>query len=255
MRNNNFTETSKKNQLIYGIHSLNEAIESGKQIEKIFVQKNLVGQLSSQLKNKLKENNLEYKVVPEEYLNKITRQNHQGIVAYISPIEYHHVEDVIFQLFENGSTPFILVLDRITDVRNFGAICRTAECVGVHAIVVPFKGSSAINEDAIKTSAGALNHIKLCKSPNLKYTLNYLSQSGLDIVAVTEKANDYYTSYNFTKPIALILGSEEDGISPEYLKMCNQKVKIPVVGHTQSLNVSVATAVVLYETLRQRTMF
>ncbi len=242
----------KKEQFIYGIHPLLEAIRSGKEIDKVLIQIGLKGDNFGELKALLKEYAIPSQQVPIEKLNKITRQNHQGIIGFVSPISYQPIDEVIQQVFEKGESPFLLLLDRITDVRNFGAIARTAECAGVHALIVPSKGSALISEDAIKTSAGALFNIPVCREDNLKTTINFLKQSGLQVVGVTEKAQKNYTQVDFMSPTVLIMGSEEDGISPEYLKLCDDRVMIPMMGKIASLNVSVSAGVLMYEVVRQR---
>jgi 23S rRNA (guanosine2251-2'-O)-methyltransferase len=192
--------------------------------------------------------------VPVEKLDNLTRKNHQGAVAFLSPIDYAPLDIIVTGIFERGQSPLLLILDRVTDVRNFGAIARNAECMGVHAIIIPSRGSAQVNGDAIKTSAGALNIVPVCREPNLKETIWYLQQSGVQIVACTEKAEQGVQEgkVDFTVPTAIIMGSEEDGISPEYLKRADVQVRIPLVGQIGSLNVSVASGVVLYEALRQR---
>ncbi len=243
-----------KENLIYGLRPVIEAIKSGKEIEKIFIQNGLRGEIYIELFHLLKENDVHSQYVPVEKLNKLTPKNHQGIVAYTSIISYTKVESVIPFIYEQGKTPLILILDRITDVRNFGAITRTAECAGVDAIIVPTRGSAQINSDAVKTSAGALHKIPVCKSDNLKETIDFLKKSGLQIIAATEKTDDYIYKTDFIPPTAIIMGSEEDGVSPEYIRLSDHKVKIPLSGDIESLNVSVACGVILYEAIRQRTL-
>ena len=243
-----------KENLIYGLRPVIEAIKSGKEIEKIFIQNGLRGEIYIELFHLLKENDVHSQYVPVEKLNKLTPKNHQGIVAYTSIISYTKVESVIPFIYEQGKTPLILILDRITDVRNFGAITRTAECAGVDAIIVPTRGSAQINSDAVKTSAGALHKIPVCKSDNLKETIDYLKKSGLQIIAATEKTDDYIYKTDFLPPTAIIMGSEEDGVSPEYIRLSDHKVKIPLSGVIELLNVSVACGVILYEAIRQRTL-
>jgi 23S rRNA (guanosine2251-2'-O)-methyltransferase len=195
---------------------------------------------------------INYKHVPLEKINRLTRKNHQGVFAFISPIDFHNIEDVIPKLYEEGKNPLVLVLDRITDVRNFGAIARTAECAGVDAIIIPEQNAAAINADAIKTSAGALHTVTVCRTWNLKLALQFMKESGIQLVGCTEKTQDNMYKPNYTPPTAIIMGSEEDGVSPEFLKMCDAKAKIPMSGKIASLNVSVATGVILYEAIRQR---
>ena len=244
----------EKENLIYGLRPVIEAIKSGKEIEKIFIQNGLRGDIYIELFQILRDNDVHSQYVPVEKLNKLIPKNHQGVVAYTSIISYTKVESVIPFIYEQGKTPLILILDRITDVRNFGAITRTAECAGVDAIIVPTRGSAQINSDAVKTSAGALHKIPVCKSDNLKETIDYLKKSGLQIIAATEKTDDYYYKTDFLAPTAIIMGSEEDGVSPEYIRLSDHKVKIPLSGDIESLNVSVACGVILYEAIRQRTL-
>jgi 23S rRNA (guanosine2251-2'-O)-methyltransferase len=242
-----------ENTILYGLRAVKEAIHSGKEFDKVFVQKGLKGEIFGELRKLLEDNKIPYQFVPTEKLNRITdNRSHQGIVAFISHILYHRLEDVLPGVFEDGKTPLILVLDRITDVRNFGAICRTAECAGVQAIVIPAQGAAQVNGDAIKASAGALHNIPICREPNLKLALDYLKESGLQLVSVTEKADDFYPSANYSGPTALILGSEEDGISYEYIKRSDKRVKIPMGGKIESLNVGVAAGIVLFEAVKQR---
>ena len=210
------------------------------------------GDIFHELRELVKKHRVNYKHVPVEKLNRLTRKNHQGVFAFVSPISFHRTENVIPQLFEEGKIPLFLILDRVTDVRNFGAIVRSAECSGVHAIIVPERGSAAINGDAMKTSAGALSSVPICREFNLKATIDFLKNSGIQVVACTEKTEDLIYAPDYTIPTAIILGSEEDGISEEYLKLCAHKTKIPMIGNIGSLNVSVSAGVILYEVVRQR---
>jgi 23S rRNA (guanosine2251-2'-O)-methyltransferase len=239
--------------MLYGIRPLIESIKAGKEVDKVFVQKGLKGEHFAELYALLKEFDIPFQHVPIEKLNRITRKNHQGIIAFLSEISYQPIEEIIPSIYEKGETPFIVILDRITDVRNFGAIARTAECAGVHAILIPSQGAAQINADAMKTSAGALNNIPVSRVKNLGQAIDFLRGSGLQIVAATEKTNTLYYTTDFTSPTAIILGSEEDGVSPAYLKKTDCQVKIPILGVTGSLNVSVAAAIMIYEVVRQRT--
>jgi len=241
---------SKSN--IIGIRACIEAIESGKEFDKLLFRKEIKSDLYQELFKIVNQKNIPFQFVPVEKLNRISSGNHQGVIGLISPITYQDIEMIIPMLFEQGKNPFILVLDQITDVRNFGAICRTAECVGVHAVVVPVKGSAQIGSDAIKTSAGALNHLPVCRVKNLTQTLNFLKESGLKVVAASEKAKNDYNSVNYEGPLVIIMGSEEKGISPVLLGISDELVKIPMVGNIASLNVSVATGVILYEAFNKR---
>lgn len=242
----------KKEEFIFGLRPVMEAIEAGKTIDKIFLQNGLQGQIYADLKKLLGKHGLRANYVPVEKLNRFTRKNHQGVVAFISDVPFHKIEDILPQIFEEGKSPFLLILDRLTDVRNFGAICRTAECVGVDAIIIPEKGAAPINSDAIKTSAGAIYNIKICKEKNLAHTIDFLQQSGVAVFAASEKAQKLIYDVDFTEPCALVMGNEETGISKEVLHHSDEKIKLPIVGKTQSLNVSVACGAVLYEAVRQK---
>jgi 23S rRNA (guanosine2251-2'-O)-methyltransferase len=242
----------QNSDFIFGIRAVIEAIESGREIDKVLIKRGLKSDLYSELIEKIRLLNITFQYVPVEKIERITRKNHQGVIAYISPIVYHNIEEIIPSLYESGKQPLILILDKITDIRNFGAIARTAECAGVDAIIIPETGSAQINEDAIKTSAGALHVINVCRSKNLQKTIQYLKNSGLKIIAATEKADHTYFSADFTGPIAIIMGSEDRGIALEYLKNADELVRIPIVGKIESLNVSVASAVLIYEAYRQR---
>ena len=243
--------TEEKNY-IFGIRAIIEAVEAGKTIDKLFIQKGLHNDLFAELWKLVREKRINYKHVPVEKINRLTRKNHQGVFAFISPIDFHNIEDVIPKLYEEGKNPLVLVLDRITDVRNFGAIARTAECAGVDTILIPEQNAAAINADAIKTSAGALHKITVCRTWNLKLAIQFMKDSGIQLVGCTEKTQDNMYKPDYTPPTAIIMGSEEDGVSPEFLKMCDARAKIPMNGKIASLNVSVATGVILYEAIRQR---
>ena len=241
-----------KKDFIFGVRPVMEAIEAGKTIDKIFLQNGLLGPTIAELKNLLKKHNIRANYVPIEKLNRFTRKNHQGVVAFISDVPFYNITNVLPQIFEDGRTPFILILDRLTDVRNFGAICRTAECVGIDAIIIPEKGAAPINSDAIKTSAGAIYNVKICKEKNLAHTLDFLQQSGLKVYSATEKAEKLVYDVVLNIPVAIVMGNEETGISKEVLHRCDEKIKLPIEGKTQSLNVSVACGALLYEAVRQK---
>lgn len=243
---------SGEEQMIYGIRPVLEAIAAGKEIERIFIHRGVNSSLMLELKNVLKEKQIFYQDVPVEKLNRLTRKNHQDVICFISPIIYQQLAEVIPSVYERGLAPLVLVLDRITDVRNFGAIARTAECAGVHALIIPAKGGAQINSDALKTSAGALNNIPVCRERKLEDTLHYLRECGLQLVAVTEKGNQYPHECDLKTPTALIMGSEESGISSTLLDASDAKLRIPMFGKTHSLNVSVACGIVLFEAVRQR---
>jgi 23S rRNA (guanosine2251-2'-O)-methyltransferase len=238
--------------IIYGIHPILEAIDAGKEIQKIFIQDGAKGDLIKQLIQKAKEYKVFYQFAPVEKLNRLTKQNHQGAVAFTSEVTFYDIEQILPQVFEKGKVPLVLILDKITDVRNFGAIARTAECSGVDAIIIPVRGSAPINADAMKTSAGALNKIPVCRSMNLKDTIKYLKDTGLTIVSCTEKASELYTNVDMKSPCCIVMGNEEEGISAEYIKLSDYKAKLPMKGTIGSLNVSVACGIILYEVLRQR---
>ncbi len=243
---------SSSQEFIYGTRSIIEAIIADKEIEKVLIQKNVRNELTSELISLINARKIPYSQVPIEKLNRVTRKNHQGSVAYISPINYTSIDHIISSAYESGESPLLLVLDRITDVRNFGAIARTAECAGAHGIIVPEKGGALISSDAVKTSAGALNYLRIARSPNLKKDLLNLKDNGLKIIACTEKAEKRINEIDMKMPIAIIVGAEENGISEEYLKISDDRGKIPINGKIGSLNVSVATGVALYEAIRQR---
>jgi 23S rRNA (guanosine2251-2'-O)-methyltransferase len=245
-------QKKEENSLIFGLRPIIEAIRAGKEVDKLFVQSGLKSELKSELMGLLKQHNIAFQYVPVEKLNRLTTKNHQGVVGYLSEITYSNIKNILPKLIDGGKNPLILILDRITDVRNFGAIARTAECSGVNAIVIPTHGAAQINADAIKTSTGALHKIPVCREENLKSTIDFLKQCGLQIVSCTEKANDFYFQMDFTVPTAIIMGSEENGISNEYLQKSDAKAKIPMLGKMGSLNVSVATGIILYEVVSQR---
>lgn len=246
-------EQKKENDsLIFGLRPMIEALKAGKEIDRLFVQSGLKNELFTELMGLLKKNNVPFQYVPVEKLNRLTAKNHQGVVGYVSSVTYQKIEDVLPLIFEAGKVPLVLILDRITDVRNFGAIARTAECSGVDAIVIPSKGAAQINADAMKTSTGALHTVPVCKEENLKKVIDFLRESGLQVIACTEKTTEMYYQQDYTLPVAIIMGSEENGVSPEYLKTADAHAKIPLLGQISSLNVSVATGIVLYEAVKQR---
>jgi len=242
----------ENDEFIYGTRAVIEAINTGKTIEKVFIKTGLNNELYQQLLTLIKENEIAFQFVPVEKINRITRKNHQGVLAFISPIEYTSIEMLLPVLFESGKEPLLLVLDQITDVRNFGAIARSAECAGVHAIIIPEKGMARIGADAVKTSAGAIHHLPICRVTSLLKTIQYIKDSGIQIVAATEKADKIYTDGNFQCPAAIVMGSEESGISQSILNIADQKLKIPLFGNIESLNVSVSAALMIYEAVRQR---
>lgn len=238
-----------KQQIIYGLRPVIEAIGSGQQVERVLIQNGLNSSLLNELRTKLKEHDIPFQYVPVEKLNKMTTGNHQGVVATIAAVKYHS----FMQLMETLEEPSVIILlDHVTDVRNMGAIARTAECTGVAALVVPDHGSAALNEDAIKTSSGALLRLPVCREQNLKTVVNLAKQCGYQVVAATEKGAVHYREVDFRQPTLLIMGNEETGISTELLKMSDVRAKLPIVGEVASLNVSVAAGVFMYEALEQR---
>lgn len=241
-----------KQEMVYGIRPVIEAIDSDKEVEKVFVQKGMQSSTLRELMTLLKERDVPFQFVPPEKLNRISRKNHQGVIAYVSPVHFFNIENLMPGIYEQGKEPFILVLDRITDVRNFGAILRSAECSGVDAVVIPSKNTAQLNSGTIKSSAGAIYKVPVCRSDNLKLTLDFLKNSGLKLVAATETSAVNIFDSDLSGPLAIIMGSEGDGVSNEYLKRSDLKVKIPMLGEIESLNVSVAAGVMLYEVVRQR---
>lgn len=244
----------QSDEYIFGIRAVIEAIQAGKDIDKILIKKDLSSELSSELFSLVKEYGIVTRRVPVEKINKITRKNHQGVLAILSAVTYHKLEHLIPELYEQGKLPFVVVLDGITDVRNFGAIARTCECAGVDAIVIPEQGSVSVNGDAIKTSAGALHHIPVCREKNIYSAVKFLKDNGLQVVAANEKTSTLYTKADFTSPVALVMGAEDVGISTDVLRQCDTLVAIPEYGHISSLNVSVAAAIMIYEVVRQRNL-
>lgn len=242
----------KQKNFIFGIHPVIEAVRSGKEIDKILLQKGLRGEGFRELFNLCKELDIHCQFVPPEKLNSLSKQNHQGVIAFLSEFTYQKLEDIIPFVYEQGRSPLILILDRITDVRNMGAIARSAECAGVDALVIPLQGSAQINSEAIKASAGALYKLPVCRSRNLKDELQMLKASGIAIIAATEKGGKEFTEVQLSGPVALILGNEGTGIAEDLLKLADEQVYIPVLGEIGSLNVSVAAGVILYEAVRQR---
>ncbi|KZS40749.1 RNA methyltransferase [Aquimarina aggregata] len=242
----------KSETLIFGIRAILEAIHSGKTVDKLFIQKGLQGDLAKELMQIVRKQNITFTYVPIEKLNRLTRSNHQGVVANISPIDFHNLEDLVMNVVESGQTPLFLVLDQLSDVRNFGAIIRTAECTGVHGIIIQKKGGAPVNADTIKTSAGAVFKIPICKVDHIKDAIFYLQGSGIQTVAATEKAETTIYDVDLTMPTAIIMGSEGKGIASSVLKLVDHKAKLPMYGEIGSLNVSVACGVIVYETVRQR---
>ncbi len=237
---------------IYGTRAVIEAIRAGKEIEKIMIQSGLSNDLLKELISLARERRIPYTFVPQGKLKRFAGKNHQGVVCLLSAVTYASLDNLIDRAYSEGREPFLLILDRITDVRNFGAIARTAECAGVDGIVIGEKGNAPVTGDAMKTSAGALNHLPVCREKDLKQTLRYLRESGVRIVACTEKTNQSIYDASLTGPIALLMGSEEDGIADPLLRAADELVSIPMKGKIESLNVSVAAGIALYEVVRNR---
>lgn len=242
----------KKEYIIYGLHPFLEAVESGKEIDKVFIQRGLSRETIGKITSAIRDTSIPYQFVPVQKLNRLTNKSHQGVVAFISPVAYQKIEDILPGLYEDGKIPLVLLLDGITDVRNLGAIVRSAECFGVHALIIPDKGSAQVNEVAIKTSAGALLRIPLVRSKDILLTAKFLKDSGLQVLAASEKTEDDLYNADFNKPIALILGSEERGVDVKLLKLSDSIIKIPMAGSISSLNVSVASGIILHEIFRKR---
>lgn len=241
-----------KTQYIYGVHAVLEAFEAGKDIDKILLSKTLNDETAKEISEKARALRVPVQRVPVQKIDRITRKNHQGVLAMMAAVTYYQVEDLVPQLFDEGENPFIVVLDGVTDVRNFGAVARTCECAGVSAIVIPDRESVSVNADAVKTSAGALNSLPVCREHNLVKAVRLLRDSGFKIVGTSDKSQMPYTKGNYTGPVAIVLGAEDKGISPEIMKLCDTQVLIPEFGHINSLNVSVAGGIMIYEVVRQR---
>lgn len=241
-----------RDTLVFGIHPVLEAIESGRDIDRVLIQKGIQADTFRDLRAKLGPLDIPFQLVPAEKMDRITRKNHQGVIAFISPVPYQPLEEIVTSIFESGKMPLLLILDRITDVRNFGAIARTAECSGADAIVLPMANSVRLNADALKTSAGALNHLPVCRVNEIEKAIDYLQQFGVKVIACTEKAEENYDKIPMDGPVALLLGSEEDGISDYLLRKVDHLAALPMAGKISSLNVSVAAGIFLYEAVRQR---
>lgn len=242
----------EKKDYIFGLRAIIEAIEAGSNIDKVLVKKDLNGDLAKELFAKIREYGVVSQKVPVEKLNRITMKNHQGAIALLSPVEYQKLENLVPLFYEEGRNPFLLVLDGLTDTRNFGAIARTAECAGVDAIVIPERGSVSVTPDAVKTSAGALLHIPVCRERSIPDVVKMLQDNGYKVVGASEKSKTDYTAIDYTVPVAIVMGAEDTGISNEVLRRCDALAAIPIIGHIGSLNVSVAAGVMTYEVVRQR---
>ena len=246
------TKRPKEKEMIFGTRAVIEAIDAGKVLDKVLLRRDMSSSIGRELLQKLEGTNTPVQKVPVEKLNQYTDKNHQGVIAFLSPIEFYPLESLIQNLYDEGKVPLLMLLDGVTDVRNFGAIARTCVCAGVHALIIGARGSVAINGDAVKASAGALHTLPICKVDNLRDTLRYLQESGLRIVAATEHTDRNYTEVDMTVPTCIVMGSEERGIYEENLKLCTDKVRLPMTNVIESLNVSVAAGVFIYEAVRQR---
>ena len=246
------TRRPPEKEMVFGIRAIIEAIDAGKTLDKILLRRDMTSTIGKELLKKLMGTTTPVQKVPVEKLNQYTDKNHQGAIAFLSPIEFCSIEALVPTLFEEGKTPLLMVLDGVTDVRNFGAIARTCACAGAHALILGTHGSVAINGDAVKTSAGALYHLPVCKVENMQNCLQFLRDSGFNVLAATEHATANYTSVDMTMPTAIVMGSEDKGIYEANLRICSHQVAIPMVGPIESLNVSVAAGIMLYEVVRQR---
>ncbi len=242
----------ERDEIIYGIRAVIEAVEAGKEIDKVYIRQDLHGELARELFDTLHSHKIIIQRVPAEKLDRFTRRNHQGVVAILAAITYESLRDMVPRLYEEGLTPFLVLLDGITDVRNFGAIARTCECAGVDALVIPARGGVGVNGDAVKTSAGALHYLPVCREKSLLNAVKFLKDSGYKIVAASEKAEMDYTSADYTGPVAIVMGAEDIGINPDILRHCDTQVSIAQLGQIGSMNVSVAAGVMIYEVVRQR---
>ncbi len=242
----------KESDCIFGLRPVIEAIRAGKQIDRLLVKQGLQGLLYHELMTEVKNNNIVYQIVPVERIELVTRKNHQGVLAWLSVIEYQYIANLLPMIYEKGEDPLIIALDGVSDVRNFGAIVRTAECLGAHAIVIPEKGSARITADAVKTSAGALHSFPVCREKSIVRSIEFLKESGLKVFCAGEKSGKTASEISLTGPAVLILGSEDKGISRELSALADSQVKIPMSGTIGSLNVSVAAGILLYEIMRQR---
>lgn len=242
----------EKDNQIYGIRAIIEAINSNKAIDKVFIQKGPQGSLFKELETLIRKKGISSSYVPIEKLNRLTKNNHQGAIANISPITFYSIEELVEPILQEKENPLFLLLDQLSDVRNFGAIIRTAECTGVDGIIIPKKGAAPVTADTIKTSAGAAFKVPIAKVDHIKDAVFYMQSSGVKVVAATEKTENTVYQVSFKGPIAIVMGSEDIGISPSVLKVADYKAKLPLLGEIGSLNVSVACGVFLYEAVRQR---
>jgi 23S rRNA (guanosine2251-2'-O)-methyltransferase len=242
----------EKKEMVFGTRAVMEAIKAGREIEKIYIQSGLNNDLIRELINTAQGHKVPFSFIPQQKLNSISSKNHQGVICLLSIVQYAPLENIIDKCYEEGREPFFLILDRITDVRNFGAIARTVECAGLDGIIIGEKGNAPISADAMKTSAGALNHLPVCRVKDMTKTFRLLKDNGIQVIACTEKADKSLYEMELNSPLAIVVGSEEDGISPEILKAVDHLAKIPMKGQIGSLNVSVAAGIAIYEAVRQK---
>jgi 23S rRNA (guanosine2251-2'-O)-methyltransferase len=243
----------KESDCIFGLRAVIEAIKAGKQLDRLLIKQGLQGALYHELMTEVKNHNIVYQIVPLERIELVTRKNHQGVLAWLSVVEYQYIENLLPMIYEKGEDPFIIALDGVSDVRNFGAIARTAESLGAHAVIIPEKGSARITADAVKTSAGALHTFPVCREKSIVHAIEYLKESGLKVFCAEEKSGEAAFKIQLTGPSVLILGSEDKGISRELIALSDYRIRIPMTGTIGSLNVSVAAGILLYEIVRQRT--
>jgi 23S rRNA (guanosine2251-2'-O)-methyltransferase len=243
----------KETDCIFGLRAVIEAIKAGKQIDRLLIKQGLQGSLYHELMTEVKNHNIVYQIVPVERIELVTRKNHQGVLAWLSLIEYQNIANLLPMIYEKGEDPLIIALDGVSDVRNFGAIVRTADCLGAHAVVIPEKGSARITADAVKTSAGALHTFPVCREKSIVRTIEFLKESGLKVICAAERSGQAASETSLSGPSVLILGSEDKGISRELISLSDFQIKIPMKGTIGSLNVSVAAGILLYEIARQRT--
>ncbi len=244
----------QKQNFIVGIHPVTEALESDKNIEKVMFRQGMEGPQFRVLLDQLRDKGIQVQFAPQERLNRLTKANHQGVIAFLPQIEYVTLDKFTISEKERDALPLVLILDGISDVRNFGAIARSAECAGAHGIILPAKGSASVNADSIKTSAGALLRIPVCKVSNVREAIFFLKAGGYTIFSSTERAESTIYQANFKVPTAIILGSEDRGVSRSALELSDHHVRIPMAGQISSLNVSAAASVILFEILRQRSV-
>ena len=242
----------EKTDYIFGIRPVLEALEASKSIDKILIKRELNGDLAKEVLAKAKEYGVPVQRVPNEKLNRITMKNHQGVIAIVCPVRYYNLENLVISIYEEGRIPLAVILDGVTDARNFGAIARSAECAGADFIVIPERGSASVTSDSVRSSAGALLHLPVCRERDLVSAINKLHENGYRLIGASEKSDKNYTTIDYTTPVAIVMGAEDTGLSPEVLRRCDDLAAIPILGKVGSLNVSVACGVMLYEAVRQR---